>query len=1094
MGIFMERQLYNTFKKPGKEYRGKPFWAWNGELEKNELLKQIDVMKEMGFGGFFMHSRTGLETEYLGEDWFEFINTCSDYAKKEGLEAWLYDEDRWPSGSAGGIVTKEKQYRSTYLHMELYIKENKEDCLWENAAAVFAVTLKEGILLSYREVKEGYTLTEEELLAVFYIKESEAREVYNGYTYLDTMQKEAVENYIEVTHEKYKEKCKDRLGNSIQGIFTDEPHRGALFSTFSEGRENAVPFTPVLFEEFENRFGYDLKAKLPELFLKAGGRGLSKTTRDYIELCQELFLENFAVPLQNWISDENMLFTGHVLHEDSLTAQTVMQGSLMRFYEYMDYPGVDVLAEGNRCYWIVKQVVSVARQLNKKWILSELYGCTGWQMSLQDYKYAGDWQALFGITLRCPHLSWYTMKGEAKRDYPASIFHQSAWYKEYAYLEDYFSRIHVLMTEGKADCSLLVLNPIESVWARAYAGAFEVLSAREEEIQRLERQYEEVFKRLVKRRIDFDYGEEDIISRHARVENGVLMVGECSYRSVLVAGMDTMRSSTLNLIEEFHAQGGQLIFLGDAPEFVDVLPSDKAAVLAQKASNFKWGEDFESACASGTEIGVEGAAGEHILAQVRKLEEGRMVFLLNTERNTSFLKVRVDLGKGNLAELWDARTGDRKVLDTFKKDGRLHCFLDFEKAEEKLLMVDRREEAADNTALNGYPYRLEEDNICVLDMVTVITPSSNVIPKQEVLKADRCLRAELGYPLRSGEMLQPWYDKKFSSGKVEFQKIILRYDFYTEVIPAELSMAMEGLNQVVNMTINGQTINPVSCGKWIDICFDRIKVPAEFLVPGENILEITCDFERTGGIEAVYLLGNFGVSLWDENKRAVLTELPKTLAIGDITSQGLPFYSGKLSYLIDDIRSEDSKRDDIKNDSVRSEDSKRDDIKNDSVKSEDSKRDDIKNGSVKSEDSKRDDIKNDSIKSEDNKTDDNKRNSNKSNSIIGAGIKKDSMQIAENHHKRIQVSLGDFGGACVKLLGEEEQVLAFPPFQAEIAELKEIQLVLTRRNTFGPLHQLPAKAAAYGPDNFTTVGNQWTEGYVLLPQGLLTDPKITILE
>jgi hypothetical protein len=104
------------------------------------------------------------------------------------------------------------------------------------------------------------------------------------------------------------------------------------------------------------------------------------------------------------------------------------------------------------------------------------------------------------------------------------------------------------------------------------------------------------------------------------------------------------------------------------------------------------------------------------------------------------------------------------------------------------------------------------------------------------------------------------------------------------------------------------------------------------------------------------------------------------------------------------------------------------------------------------------------------------------------------MQIAENHHKRIQVSLGDFGGACVKLLGEEEQVLAFPPFQAEIAELKEIQLVLTRRNTFGPLHQLPAKAAAYGPDNFTTVGNQWTEGYVLLPQGLLTDPKITILE
>jgi len=58
-----------------------------------------------------------------------------------------------------------------------------------------------------------------------------------------------------------------------------------------------------------------------------------------------------------------------------------MQGSLMRFYEFQDYPGVDVLTEGNNNYWIVKQVASSARQTNKKFILSELYGCSGWQMN-----------------------------------------------------------------------------------------------------------------------------------------------------------------------------------------------------------------------------------------------------------------------------------------------------------------------------------------------------------------------------------------------------------------------------------------------------------------------------------------------------------------------------------------------------------------------------------------------------------------------------------------------------------------------------------------------------------------------------------------
>ncbi len=94
--------LVKAFEKPGAEYRGKPFWSWNGELEKGELLRQIGLIKEMGFGGFFMHSRTGLATEYLGDQWFNLINPCAAEAKKQGLAAWLYDEDRWPSGSAGG--------------------------------------------------------------------------------------------------------------------------------------------------------------------------------------------------------------------------------------------------------------------------------------------------------------------------------------------------------------------------------------------------------------------------------------------------------------------------------------------------------------------------------------------------------------------------------------------------------------------------------------------------------------------------------------------------------------------------------------------------------------------------------------------------------------------------------------------------------------------------------------------------------------------------------------------------------------------------------------------------------------------------------
>ncbi len=278
---------------------------------------------------------------------------------------------------------------------------------------------------------------------------------------------------------------------SIRGVFTDEPHRGAMFSSFSEGSENRIPYTDQLFSVFEEECGYDLKQQLPYLFLREEGT-FSKAALDYIEVCQKLFLKNFARPIQKWCSDNHMIFTGHVLHEDSLSAQTVMQGSLMRFYEYMDYPGIDILTEKNECWWVVKQAVSVARQLDKPFVLSELYGGTGWQMTLENYKQVGDWQALFGVNLRCPHLSWYTMQGEAKRDYPASIFYQSAWYREYEKLETYFARIGMFTSQGKNECSLLVLNPIESVWGYSRSGAFLGLEAADSRIQYLEKRYQEV--------------------------------------------------------------------------------------------------------------------------------------------------------------------------------------------------------------------------------------------------------------------------------------------------------------------------------------------------------------------------------------------------------------------------------------------------------------------------------------------------------------------------------------------------------------------------------------------------------------------------
>jgi hypothetical protein len=162
------------FQNPTSEYRGTPFWSWNCTLDEKELLRQIDELKEMGYGGFHMHCRAGMATEYLSDEFMKLIKSCVKKAKKEEMLAWLYDEDRWPSGFAGGIVTKEHKYRGRYLCFspnphamdeqpisgEQTVAKMSEAATPEGKAhldfGAFDIVLNDdGTLKSYRHLKDG---------------------------------------------------------------------------------------------------------------------------------------------------------------------------------------------------------------------------------------------------------------------------------------------------------------------------------------------------------------------------------------------------------------------------------------------------------------------------------------------------------------------------------------------------------------------------------------------------------------------------------------------------------------------------------------------------------------------------------------------------------------------------------------------------------------------------------------------------------------------------------------------------------------------------------------------------------------------------
>jgi hypothetical protein len=1014
---------WTEWQDPSAAYRGKPFWSWNGHLDPPELIRQIGVFQQMGMGGYFMHSRTGLQTRYLGREWFDAINACAEAGQARGLESWLYDEDRWPSGSAGGLATKELRYRMKYVRLTVH--ENGESDEWPAAGhfvAAFSAKVSGLDLGPYRRVERGARALPGEQLLVFAWEYMREHSFYNDTAYLDTMDPTATENFLRVTHDAYRDACGDRLGTSIRGIFTDEPHRGFVFCS-SHGQPGVpdpgwtTPWTHALPEAFAAAFGYDLIDRLPELFLRPDGQRLSPVKWAYMEICQRLFLENWARPMHERCRALGLLLTGHVLHENSLAAQAVPCGSMMRYYPYLDYPGIDILGSRNECHWVVKQLSSVARQFERPWMLSELYGCTGWQTDFTDHKRIGDWQALFGINVRCHHLSWYSMAGEAKRDFPASISFQSAWYPEYAAVETYFSRLHVALTAGHPVCDVLVINPVESTWAQIHVDWAKWLQTTDPDVESLEKTYANVFAALAGAQIDFDYGDEAHLAEHGSVgaTETTLRLGAMRYRVAVVAGAETLRGSTLRLLQDFRRAGGTVIFAGAPPTHLDALPSPEPAAFAADGPTAPVDGPAlaamvreHSPAARQLTLGEEGAG---LFCQVRTDDSTCTAVLLNPSETRHYDNVTLRWRHAGPVTELDALTGQVVAVETIQEEnGTLRWETSFRPLQERIFVCGAvlpgtapgtiASKGRTDVLDGGFAYTLDEPNIAVLDTAEFSLDGAAWEDAREILRVEKTLSERLGVPLRGGQMVQPWAREE--STTAEGTPLTLRFRFEVEHLPeSPVQLALEQPREFA-ITLNGKNIPTPTGDAWfIDPCLHTVTLPPDALRTGTNILEMQCRYREGVDLEAVYLLGSFGVRP-GPGSRVTLTELPARLGVGDWTRCGLPFYSGRIR-----------------------------------------------------------------------------------------------LQLPVGSARRLALSPRGAATLVVRNPASgKTQILPWAPFACDLDGIAdgqgmvEAEWVLTRRNTFGPLHLTPITQPAIGPTHFRSEGDEWSDEYQLVPVGLKEPPVI----
>ena len=859
----MDKKL---LKNPPKKYRPSPFWSWNEKLSVEETVSQVEEMDKAGLGGYFMHARGGLQTEYLSDEWFSNVEATVERGEDLGMRSWGYDENGWPSGFGGGLVNgMGVKYQQKYLRME-YVNSPK-----------FTET----------------TITNVEI-------DGETRHLFYEVNpfYVDTLDGEVTDEFIRATHNQYKEKMGEKF-SKMEGFFTDEP----------QVSRNGFPWSFVLEKEYKKVYSEDLSPLLPCLFEEVGD--YKRVRYNYWKLIRDLFADNFMKRIHDWCEANGTLLTGHMVLEEGFVSHILANGCCMPPYEFMDIPGMDHLGRSLASLQTDMQLSSVANQLGKKQILSETFALSGWNVSFEDLRWIYESQMVHGINYLCQHLEGYSLRGIRKRDYPASLFKHQPWWDSYRIFNDYVSRIGMLVAEGKVDYNILVLHTVESAWLHVKPTIKESPKSVDIADKMLE-----TMNSLEREQLQYHLGDARIMERYGSVQNGRLTVGTQNYSVVIVPPCSCIAKNTFRLLKEFKTQGGTIIFSEEYPSLIEGVESSELTRFVETCPVVNHNDVALSVPEFARKFKIE-YQGDRLSQPIHTLVRGfdgmTMYYLYNPCEVMHEVKVEV-LGDG--ASIFDPLTGEETpaVFNKTDKGIEVECIL--HKRGSVVLFVydhcDFKSAVKGKTQLIPLTDKLKgqweiaemDDNCLTLDYCDLYFDGELVaenLPISDVQEKAIALNKSVDL-------------------EVVFKAEIKEFDFTRCELVVETP-------EIFEIFANGEKIEKTITGYYRDKSFKTINV-FRYLKVGTNEIKLKCRFSQSEQvyencknslifeseknklsydmeIEAIYLKGDFAVKTDKPferlDGRALRTDgefyivgAKSTVVDGELATQGYPFFNGSV--------------------------------------------------------------------------------------------------------------------------------------------------------------------------------------------------------
>jgi hypothetical protein len=283
-----------------------------------------------------------------------------------------------------------------------------------------------------------------------------------------------------------------------------------------------------------------------------------------------------------------------------------------------------------------KELASVANQLGKTRTLSETYGGSGWDFRFDEMKRNGDWEYVLGVNFMNQHLSYVSLMGDRKHDYPQSFGPYAPYWKQYKYQADYFGRLSAALSSGKQINKILVLEPTTTAWMY-YSPKKENTNARFDKINPSFRSMLSLFEQ---KQVEYDLGCEHIIRDYGKVSGKTFSVGQRDYDLVIIPDvMDNLESPTYKLLKKYVSNGGKVIQFGEGMQFIDAKPAEELKKLTSKENWIKYPEvtadaiekhllqpDFKTL--------VTGSAGQ-LFHHRRQMQDGEVIFFANFDQENN---------------------------------------------------------------------------------------------------------------------------------------------------------------------------------------------------------------------------------------------------------------------------------------------------------------------------------------------------------------------------------------------------------------------------------------------------------------------------